>query len=317
MAKKRKRAKKILDNKAIYVAILLFVAGFLAGYFFKDTEKNVPTQGAIYDNSVEFYEPSKPKPKPKPETTHKKVIDRKPIIEKDEKEPPKPVAQPAPPTSTVAIIIDDLGGNLKMAERFMKLDIPVAFAILPHLARSVMVAEKAHEAGLVVMLHLPMEAKGKDARLGPGALYVNMGKRSIEKQLFANIDAVPHVVGVNNHMGSLFTERSQGMEDLVSGIKKRGLFFVDSRTTPKTVAYDVALAAGAPTARRDVFLDNERDVEKIVLQIKDLADKAIKRGRAIGICHPYPQTLQALKRASAIFRDSGVKVVPVTQLLIK
>jgi hypothetical protein len=235
---------------------------------------------------------------------------------------PAPIPSPAPPPvampsakGRIAIIIDDLGGEVEPAKKLVGLNGPITFSILPHLKRSREVAQMAHTAGLVVMLHLPMESKWKSVHPGPGALMTTQSVADITRIVAEDIAAVPYATGANNHMGSAFTEDAVRTQAALREVKKRGLFFVDSRTTPLSTAYDSAGKLKIPVAGRDVFLDNERDRKKIVEQITALARLALKKGRAIGIGHPYPQTIEALAEALPAVRAMGVEIVPVTKLL--
>jgi hypothetical protein len=227
---------------------------------------------------------------------------------------PAPLATPSA-KGRIAIIIDDLGGEIEPAKKLVGLNRPITFSILPHLIRSRQVAEMAHTAGLVVMLHLPMESKGKSVNPGPGALMTTQSVADITRIVLEDIGSVPFATGTNNHMGSAFTEDAMRTETVLREIKKLGLFFVDSKTTPLSTAFASAARLKIPVAGRDVFLDNERDKKKIVEQITALARLALKKGKAIGIGHPYPQTIEALAEALPAVRAMGVEIVPVTKLL--
>lgn len=223
---------------------------------------------------------------------------------------------PLPPGKPrIAFIIDDIGAEPEAAERLMAIDAPLALSILPGQRFSRSIAENAARRGVVVMLHLPMQPKSSEADPGPGALTVTQGAGALLETLRADMDAVPGALGVNNHMGSLFTEDRERMSIVMREVKRRGLFFIDSRTTAGTVAYDVAMEHGAMAASRDVFLDNERDVDSISSQIIALAEEALEKGSAIGIGHPYPETIEALELTIPVARRMGVGISPVTELL--
>jgi hypothetical protein len=229
---------------------------------------------------------------------------------------PVPAPVPAPSAKgRIAIIIDDLGGEIEPAKKLVGLNGPITFSILPHLKRSREVAQMAHTAGLVVMLHLPMESKWASVNPGPGALFTNQSVADIARIVAEDIGAVPYATGVNNHMGSAFTEDAARTQTVLREIKKRGLFFVDSKTTPLSTAFGSAGKLKIPVAERDVFLDNKRDKGKIVEQITALARLALKKGKAVGIGHPYPETIEALGEAIPIARAMGVEIAPVTTLL--
>lgn len=223
----------------------------------------------------------------------------------------------APSGPRIALIIDDLGADPVAAERIMALDAPIAFSILPHLRFSNSIAKNAAERGKVVMLHLPMEPRSSKINPGPGALLMGQSDEKTMEELIGDLEAVPGVVGVNNHMGSLYTESGEKTHLVMAELKKRGLFFVDSRTTAETVAYDTALRYGVPAAERDVFLDNDLDVRKISEMILSLADEAIKKGSAIGIGHPHEETIKALEETLPKVREMGVEIAPITEFVSK
>ncbi len=232
--------------------------------------------------------------------------------------PPKPKPKPkAGARPRIAIIIDDLGADIKIVERLLAIDAPLAFAVLPHLKYSRSVARNASRRKRVVMLHLPMEPISKKFNPGEGALLVSQSRAQIIKTFKHNLASIPGAVGVNNHMGSRFTENKIKSRIVIEEIKKEGLFFIDSRTTAATVAHDLALEVGTPTAMRDVFLDNERDKTKIMEALLALADKAIMNGSAIGIGHPYKETASALEEMLPKIGRMGVEVAPITQFLVR
>lgn len=228
---------------------------------------------------------------------------------------PTPTFPPPGAHGVVAIIIDDIGQSMEPVERLLAMGEPIALSVLPGLPHSHQAAELAKERGQVVMLHLPMEPKGRENHPGPGALLASHDRAGLLRQFTEDMESVPGAVGVNNHMGSLLTERVESMEPLMEEFAGRGLFFVDSVTSPATVAYGAARRAGLPSAKRDVFLDNERDVGKITEALDLLVSKALKNGSAVAIGHPYPETIRALERYLPRFAAKGVKLMPITRLL--
>lgn len=229
--------------------------------------------------------------------------------------PPPPVL-PARDRARVAIIMDDLGRDLATARALLAIDLPVTFAILPGEARAAQVATLAHRGGREVMIHIPMEPQSYPAtNPGDDALLLGQSPEEIRRRFQGFVERVPHAVGGNNHMGSRFTEYREGMEVVLAAMKEAGLFFVDSRTTGHSVALDEARRAGIAAAGRDLFLDNEQDVERISGQIRQLAVLAGRQGQAVGICHPYPQTLEALRREAPYLKQQNIEVVPVSRLL--
>ncbi len=232
--------------------------------------------------------------------------------------PPFPPPLLTPSRGRVAIIMDDLGRDMRTARTLLDIDLAVTFAIIPQNEQAPRVAALAHQHGREVIVHIPMEPKGYPA-MNPGAdaLFVKLSAEEIRRRFLGYLQRVPHAVGGNNHMGSQFTQRREKMAVVIEEIRKAGMFFVDSRTSGKSVAFEVARGAGVPAASRDVFLDNVQNEELIAREIRKLVRLGIKKGQAVGICHPYPQTLAALRREVEYIRSQGVEVVPVSQLLVR
>ncbi len=220
----------------------------------------------------------------------------------------------------VAIIVDDIGMNKEPIDKLVGLPAPVTLAVLPNLPYSAYAAESARNKGLDVMLHLPMEPMessgytGADA--GEDALLVGQPKEAVLAALDKNLASVPHIKGVNNHMGSKFMENQELMDMVLEEIDGKGLFFIDSMTSSGSVGYKTALAMGMKTGKRDVFLDDSsKDAAYVKSQIEKLVGIAEKNGYAVGICHPYPATVQALAEMMPQLEDR-VDIVPVSDILM-
>lgn len=228
--------------------------------------------------------------------------------------PPEPEKPPGP---RVAIVIDDLGGNPRAARELLAIAQPLTFAVLPKLAHSRETAEGAAEAGKEVLLHLPMEPLDyPEKNPGPGALLSTMSPERMLAVLEEDLREVPHSVGVNNHMGSLLTEDEEVMRLVLTFVKERDLFFLDSYTTPRSVVERVAHQLKLPTASRHVFLDHvPDDAEYVAGQLEKLASTARRHGAAIGIGHPRPATISALKEHLPALAEDGVEVVPLSHLV--
>ena len=224
-------------------------------------------------------------------------------------------AAPEPPEPAIAIIIDDLGGRLDAGTRTIDLPGPVACAFLPHSTHTRRLALRAHSHNKEVLLHLPMQTV--QARpLDAGGLRLDMTQRQFVEALQRDLAAVPHVVGVNNHMGSLLTRHPGHMLWLMQEINRHGrLFFVDSRTTSATVALQVAMENDVPSLKRDVFLDNDPQPEAIRARFHELLQRARRDGTALAIGHPYPGTLQVLEQMLPGLAQQGVRLVPVADLI--
>lgn len=222
---------------------------------------------------------------------------------------------PRPELPRVAIVIDDLGQDIKQLWRVLEIDAPVTVAVLPFLPHSRKVAEEATSQGREVILHLPMEPKDPSNNPGLGALFISMSGEEIEAQLKKDLEAIPYIRGVNNHMGSRFTEDERRMRVVFEAIKERGLYFLDSKTTPHSTASRLARSMGVRAVERQVFLDNEQDSEYVKGQVERLITVAKDKGHAVAIGHPHPSTLSALKEVIPLLKDAGVEVVPLSSLV--
>lgn len=214
----------------------------------------------------------------------------------------------------IAIIIDDLGYHRARGLAIADLPVPVTCAVIPQAPWSPLLAERASRSGKEVMLHLPMETEGTRP-LDKGGLDVNMDRLAYARVVREAFRRIPQARGLNNHMGSVLTTRHQPMDWLMDELKRRDLYFIDSRTTPESVAEDVARQRGLRTQGRDIFLDNERDLLSINIQFNKLIAIARRRGQAIGIGHPYPETISYLRKVLPLMREAGVEVVPASALL--
>lgn len=225
---------------------------------------------------------------------------------------------PLAPGRTVraAIIMDDLGLSLAAARELVGIDLAVTGAILPDQPHAREIGQLLHRHGRQVMVHMPMEPHGYP-QVNPGkmALLLAMDPQQIAQRASELLQVVPEAVGANNHMGSRLTEDTEAMQAVMEVLRRRGLFFVDSKTSPRSVGLNEARRAGLPTIGRDIFLDNQATTEAVRFQLRKLIRLARERGQAVAICHPYPQTLEALRLEAPAFREMGVEVVPVSQLI--
>ncbi|MEO8464047.1 MAG: divergent polysaccharide deacetylase family protein [Gammaproteobacteria bacterium] len=223
------------------------------------------------------------------------------------------VAEPLP---RVALIIDDVGYRLVEGERAVRLPGAVAVAVLPFGTHSVTLAREADAQGKEVVLHLPMQPLRGAENPGPGALEIGQSRAELATVLAADLAAVPFVVGVSNHMGSLLTQQADQMGWLMDELRRREpLFFVDSYTTAASIGFATARAHGVPALRRDVFLDADPAPAAIEAQWQRLLALARAHGMAVGIGHPYSATLALLERELPALEASGVALVPLSVLL--
>lgn len=213
----------------------------------------------------------------------------------------------------LVLIIDDVGYNKQDIDA-LSLPGAVTFAVLPHTPFSRAYALKAHHANKDVMLHIPMESlSGKD--LGPGALLSDMSRQQLESNLTAALKEIPFAIGVNNHMGSLFTQTASRMAWTMQFLQRHKLFFVDSKTSRFSLAEELANKAGVTSFHRNVFLDNDLSEAAMQKQFKHMIRIAQKYRQAIGIAHPYPETVKFLNKQLPQLKHYGVKLVPISELL--
>jgi len=217
----------------------------------------------------------------------------------------------------LALIIDDFGESVSRAAYFLELGIPLTFAVLPRLPKSEELALKIHAAGHEILLHQPMEPYGVGIDPGPGALYVGDNPDKIAQVVAQNIAEIPFASGVNNHMGSRFTERRQEMSNALAVLKERGLFFIDSLTSGQSQGYKTARNLHIPSAYRHIFLDNSLEESAILTQLQQLKRRALRRGQAIGIGHHFPETARAIKKFLKELQDTDIALVYSSDLLFE
>lgn len=228
--------------------------------------------------------------------------------------PEKAPLPPSVPGPKMAVVIDDMGEDLGFARGLARLPLAATFSIWPGSSQNREVAAVARKAGREILAHVPMEPKSyPQVKPGPEALFASMSPDEVRRTLRANLDKLPEAVGINNHMGSRFTESPAGMDAVMDVLSERGLFYLDSVTSPHSVGYAEARKAGVRSVRRDVFLDNEQSVPAILHQLRLAESLARRTGRAVAIGHPHAQTLEAL----ALWlkdKDPRIAVVPVSAL---
>jgi len=232
--------------------------------------------------------------------------------------PLKKAGSPAPSyqVGTIAIIVDDMGSSLKEADELLSIGVPITFSIIPGLQKVKGVAAAAKASGRDVMIHIPMEPQGyPKQRLEANGLLVAYSADELASRLEKLIEAVPDAVGANNHMGSRFTEIEEKMSPVLGVLKKHGLFFIDSRTTPLSKGFELSHKMGLKSATRNVFLDNDQDVAAIKKQLNSAVGMARKKGGVIAICHPHPATIAALKEAVPELQKTGIRFVPAGELV--
>jgi len=293
---------KVFTSLSILV-VLVAIAGMLTHFLIAPEEPSKPAA------------PSKSVPAAKKSSTQRPTFEIYPS--KDVPPVKKPVKSPTldKQLPLVAIIIDDLGYDKKIALKLSELNAMLTFSILPYSPFQKSIARLSREKGFGIMLHLPMEPlEYPNIDPGPGTLLTSMTPDQLTSQLEKDLDAVPYIRGVNNHMGSKMTAESSQMYQIFSILKKRGLYFVDSRTTSETLCKPSARLFQIPFAQRDIFLDHRVEVEFIRKQLKELVRIAQRNGYAIGIGHPHSLTYQVLHEMLPDLQKK-IQLVPASEIV--
>lgn len=306
------RRSRILIRSILYTVFVLSVVGLsscrspskedTATVSDKESTPAAPLVQKERKQDIIFEEPDLPLP-------HDAKLEGREGVPSCETEPAPEDGKPK-----VAIIIDDMGYHQKIGNSLLALDMNLTFSFLPKAPFTLEQEEQAWQQGRDILVHMPMEARDSTWDPGPGALYLHLSPQEIRTAVAENLAAVPHAIGSNNHMGSRFTENREAMHEVLSVLKKRKLFFIDSYTTADSTGLDEARKMSIPTARRHVFLDNVQEQDKICRQLEQLVALAGKNGWAIGIGHPNQATLKALTRCRKQLLES-VEIVSVHTLV--
>ena len=216
----------------------------------------------------------------------------------------------------IAIIIDDLGNNYSVGKQLIDMPYQMTYAILPMRPYSAQLANLAADHGKEVMVHLPMQSL-QHQQLGSGALTIDQSREQFMRAVRQSIESVPFAKGVNNHMGSLLTRHPGHMTWLMETLllENENLYFVDSRTTAKSIASQIAREHLVPNITRDVFLDDVQNEDEINKQLIQLLHLAREKGYAVAIGHPYAETIESLRNFLPKLTRENIEVVPVTRLV--
>lgn len=314
--------KKPSGSPLITLIILLLAIGVVVGYFWHTTsfytdvisEKIDKKQNSPVVRHPPATNPDSSKPSEIPPISVAKEQSALPSPDNFDAVTVKPAREKKP--VKLAIIIDDMGNNLKEARLLASIKVPLTFSIIPGLRADKEVAEYAASQKIETMIHIPMQSKGwPTRRLEANGLLVSMNADDLQERVTGFIQRFPGAVGVNNHMGSEFTEQDEKMTAVLQVLGKHKLFFVDSITTPESLGLTVAKRLGIRSARRNIFLDNEQNRSYILGQL-DLAVKhAVNKGAAIAICHPHSATIAALSSVLPELSGKGVQLVYASQLV--
>nr|WP_244988152.1 divergent polysaccharide deacetylase family protein [Paenibacillus xylanexedens] len=201
----------------------------------------------------------------------------------------------------LAIIIDDVGNDMKGTAEILAMPVKLTVAVMPFLPTTKKDAIAAHEKGMDVIVHMPMEPKkGRPEWLGPGAITSNLTDEEVRSRVEKAIDDVPHAIGMNNHMGSKITSDKRIMSIVLDVCKERGLFFVDSRTNFRTVVGELAISKNMPPVGNDIFLDDQNSKQHIRKQLDMAAQRAIDKDICVVIGHVGHSGMNT----SAVIRES-------------
>jgi polysaccharide deacetylase 2 family uncharacterized protein YibQ len=235
------------------------------------------------------------------------------------KSQPAPAPEKKEPARVVAVVIDDIGEDLTFLQELINLKVPLTVAVLPDSSLARECAELAAKNGLEVIIHLPLEAFNNhlSSAGAEGLITTSMSPQDVRAILDRDLSLLPQARGLNNHMGSKATASEGLMEIIISFLKEKNLYFLDSRTSPRSVAYELALKKRVPAAARQVFLDADEDRSQVKDRMLELFNQARKNGQAIGIGHPFPETLEVLKAYLPRATEYGVRLVPVSAVVKK
>jgi uncharacterized protein len=227
-------------------------------------------------------------------------------------------AVPAPPGGgrpLVAVVLDDLGLDRERTTEAIQLRSPVTLSFMTYADDLPRQTDAARRAGHELLLHVPMEAVDRHENPGPHALYTWLSREEILDRLRWGLDRFDGYVGINNHMGSKFTADAQGMAPVIAELRARGLLFLDSRTTARSLGIRLATADGVPHAARDVFLDDDLARAAIARQLAQVEAVARRNGSAIAIGHAHDATLAALRTWLPSLREKGFALVPLSAVV--
>ncbi|MBM7588084.1 polysaccharide deacetylase 2 family uncharacterized protein YibQ [Bacillus pakistanensis] len=227
-------------------------------------------------------------------------------------------AQTVIPKKELAIVIDDLGNNMKGTNELLALDVPLTVAIMPFLSTSTQDASHAFENGHEVIVHMPMEPiKGKKSWLGPGAITTDLSDKEIRKRVEDAIKSVPYAVGMNHHMGSKATADERVMRIVLEVCKENGLYYLDSKTTGKTVIPKLAEELGVPLLENKLFFDDVYTLQHILQQAKKLSEEIDRDDQSIAIGHvgvTGTKVVSMLKEFIPLYQQKA-ELVPLSGLI--
>jgi polysaccharide deacetylase 2 family uncharacterized protein YibQ len=219
-------------------------------------------------------------------------------------------------SAQLVIIIDDIGNNYELGNAMVELEGPLTLAFLPHTPYAKKLANKAYLREKEIILHAPMENTVK-AALGLGALTQALTETELKQALRKAIASIPHVQGINNHMGSALTQNKQAMKWVMETLQDEQLYFIDSLTSANSVAYTLAQQQGLPSLKRHVFLDNDTSTAALTKQWQLALRIAEKYGKAVLIAHPYTESHNFLAQKIPELVNQNIELVHASQLFLQ
>ncbi|HVJ51215.1 MAG TPA: divergent polysaccharide deacetylase family protein [Aliidongia sp.] len=274
------------------------------------TPPPIPPQQAMTPPPVPVPPPPAPAPAP--------VVAPAPHPAPQGSPPWRRFAAPAGPEDgkpMIAIVIDDMGLDRRHSAEVTELPAPLTLSYMTYAEDLAAQTEAARHRGHEIMLHVPMEPLAAHVDPGPNALRVSLDDAEIRKRLDWGLGRIDGIVGINNHMGSRFTESAPGMSVVMSVLRERGLFFLDSRTTPRSVGVTLAQEAGVPHAARDIFLDDTMTDPAVASELAKTEAVARRTGIVVAIGHPHPSTIEELRRWLPEAEAHGFRLVPMSAII--
>ena len=298
---------------------VIFIIGGLWVGFVPPSHELPPTGVTVKVTQTEEPPPLEAQPATEPQVSggEEQTSQFQPPSEEGTKTPALPEKQePLAPHAIpkIAIVIDDVGLDLKGSERAIRLPAPVTLSFLPYAVRVREQAKEAQRAGHELLLHMPMEPMGHEDP-GPGALLVDLPMHDLQERFEVALASFTGFDGVNNHMGSKFTAYADGMNMVVDELQQRHLFFLDSRTSAQSLGQKIAEQKALPTISRDVFLDDDQSPEAIKRQLEVTEHIAKRKGYAVAIGHPHAQTMDVLETWVVGAQKEGYELVPLKSLV--
>lgn len=306
----------------VIIAIVFMVAltQLFPDWWFPKPRSAKPVTVPIERNEGEWATIEKIEVGPPVETAEPAPTEREPYG------PPTPAKKPLwmqnavpvtlqPGKAYVAIVIDDMGVNVPKSREMLDLPSVLTLSFLPYARNVGAMAKEARGKGHEIMVHIPMEPMNGELDTGRDVLLTGMRNDEMRRIIDTNLAQLDGYVGVNNHMGSKFTQDEAAMAELATILKERGLTFLDSKTIAASKGFDIARGMGLPAAERDVFLDNDPALPEVQKQLARLEKIALKKGHAIAIGHPKADTITALREWLKQADAKGIQIVPYSALV--